>query len=205
LYNHERKFRQDVHAAVLDLSVGQKDLQQCADAVMRLRAEYLFGTGKMDSIHFRYTNGFEARFGRWRAGDRIRVQGNTCTWLKAAAAPDSSHANLLRFLEKVFMYAGTRSLAGELRPVAKGNAPVAGDVMIHGGAPGHAMLVLDVAADAKGRHFALLAQSYMPAQQMHVVRNAEQPALGNWYEWGAGSYLRTPEWTFAWEERGRWP
>jgi hypothetical protein len=38
LYNGAPKFRQDVHAAVIDIDVGTRDLQQCADATMRLRA-----------------------------------------------------------------------------------------------------------------------------------------------------------------------
>src|SRR5712675_2018064 len=42
LYNGLPKRNQTAQFAVLDISVGNKDLQQCADAVMRLRAEYLF-------------------------------------------------------------------------------------------------------------------------------------------------------------------
>ncbi|MEJ8843932.1 DUF4846 domain-containing protein [Lacibacter sp. H375] len=41
LYNGRPKYNQTAQYAVLNISVGQKDLQQCADAVMRLRAEYL--------------------------------------------------------------------------------------------------------------------------------------------------------------------
>ncbi len=52
LYNGNPKARQDVHAAVLDLSVGTRDLQQCADAVIRLRAEYLIESGREDEIAF---------------------------------------------------------------------------------------------------------------------------------------------------------
>jgi len=44
-----------------------------------------------------------------------------------------------------------------------------GDVMIRAGSPGHAMLVVDVAEDERGRRIYLLAQSYMPAQDIHIV------------------------------------
>ena len=40
-FNGYPKTNQLVQFAVLNISVGNKDLQQCADAVMRLRAEYL--------------------------------------------------------------------------------------------------------------------------------------------------------------------
>ena len=42
LYNGSLKPNQSAQFAVVDISVGNKDLQQCADAVMRLRAEYLY-------------------------------------------------------------------------------------------------------------------------------------------------------------------
>ncbi|MDR3713868.1 MAG: DUF4846 domain-containing protein [Puia sp.] len=41
LYDGSRKQNQSAQFAVLDISVGKEDLQQCADAVMRLRAGYL--------------------------------------------------------------------------------------------------------------------------------------------------------------------
>lgn len=47
-----RKYNQSAQFAVLNISVGKKDLQQCANAVMRLRAEYLYSQKKYDEIIF---------------------------------------------------------------------------------------------------------------------------------------------------------
>ena len=199
LFDGRTKSRQDVHAAVLDVSVGERDLQQCADAVMRLRAEYLFVSGQQDRIAFHFTNGFLAEWKRWRMGDRIVVRGNQCTWVKQAA-PDGSHAQLLKFMATVFTYAGTLSLSKELKPAS--GAIEAGDVFIQGGSPGHAVIVMDVARDAKGRTAFLLAQSYMPAQDIHVLKRPD--GQGAWYIAGEGEQLVTPEWTFRWEDRKRW-
>ncbi len=200
LHDGRKKPRQDVHAAVIDMSVGDRDLQQCADAVMRLRAEYLFAAGRQDEIAFDFTNGFRAEWKRWRQGDRIWCDGRRCAWRRAATA-DSSHAQLQRFLETVFMYAGTLSLSRELID-ASGLPLEPGDVFIRGGSPGHAMIVVDAARTGDGRTFFLLAQSYMPAQEIHIARNARTP-MGAWHEL-EGEQLRTPEWTFAWSERKRW-
>jgi hypothetical protein len=206
LYNGALKARQDVHAAVLDLSVGHRDLQQCADAVMRLRAEYLYASGRQDAIAFHFTNGFLAEWKRWRDGERIDVTGNTCRW-RRLAEPDASHAELLRFLEIVFTYAGTLSLAEELAAQTPADLPAEdlrpGDVFIQGGSPGHAVIVMDVAHGTDGRTAFLLAQSYMPAQEVHVLNDLAEPSLGAWFILGGGDRLRTPEWTFDWSDRRR--
>ena len=54
-----------------------------------------------------------------------------------------------------------------------------GDLLIHGGQPGHAVLVVDVAENSvTHQKFMLLAQSYMPAQSIHLLRNIDDPKLG---------------------------
>src|ERR1043166_5422526 len=42
LYNGQPKDDQSAHFAVLDMPLGDKDLQQCADAIMRLWAAFFF-------------------------------------------------------------------------------------------------------------------------------------------------------------------
>jgi len=74
LYDGARKANQSAHYRVLAIDVGKQNLQQCADAVMRLRAEYLFAHGKLDEIAFNFTSGARAAFKAWRQGHRPRVQ-----------------------------------------------------------------------------------------------------------------------------------
>ena len=204
LYNGSLKGRQDVHAAVIDMTVGEKDLQQCADAVMRLRAEYFFALDRFDDIHFRFTDGTLTNFGQWAQGTRYRVGGPHGTRAYITGVQGRSHGDLMNYLEVVFTYAGTLSLSKELALDASSSLSI-GDVFIKGGSPGHAVIVVDKALSADGRTAFLLAQSYMPAQQIHVLKNTRQPELGAWFMLEEHDRLYTPEWTFDWADRRRWP
>ncbi|WP_166648065.1 DUF4846 domain-containing protein [Hymenobacter sp. UV11] len=203
LYNGQLKDNQAVVAAVVDIDPGTKDLQQCADAVMRLRAEYLFSVNP-NKIHFHLTTGYDAWFSDFVAGRTFRVKGEDVLPAdKPTEAP--THAALGRYLLPVFGYAGTLSLSREVQPVPLAQVQP-GDVLVHGGRPGHAVLIADVATNARtGQRYILLAQSYMPAQNIHLLRNVDQPALGAWFAVpGPGATeFDTPEWTFACTELGR--
>ncbi|MCB9232033.1 MAG: DUF4846 domain-containing protein [Bacteroidia bacterium] len=194
LYNGQPKSRQDVHAAVVDLDVGTRDLQQCADAVMRMRAEYLYSLQDYRDIHFNYTNGFEVGFEKWRKGQRPVVNGNQVSW-QQKAAPDDSHASFRAYMDNIFNYAGTASLEKEMLPIYLTDLQP-GDVFIQGGHPGHAVLILDVAQNETGQKLFLLAQSYMPAQEFHLLKNPNSRDLSPWYSANFTGELNTPEWTF---------
>jgi len=194
LHDGRKKPHQDVHAAVIDIDVGQRDLQQCADAVMRLRAEYLFSMGRFENIHFRFTSGHEASYTRWRDDYRPTVRGSSVSWSRRADK-NSSYGGFREYLKTVFAYAGTLSLSRELPPRNVSDMRI-GDVFIRGGSPGHAVIVVDMAADAKGQRAFLLAQSYMPAQDIHVLKNPADANLSPWYSLPRGTTLHTPEWTF---------
>ncbi len=194
----------DVHAAVIDMDVGDRDLQQCADAVIRLRAEYLYSKGLYDRIHFNFTNGFNAEYKKWMEGYRIRVSGNEARWVEQESR-DASYGSFRKYLDVVFTYAGTLSLSQEMDRIDADELQP-GDVFLRGGSPGHCVIVVDMAVDPEtGRKVFLIAQSYMPAQDIHILKN---PAKGDgdpWYPLDFGDTLVTPEWMFTADEVYRFP
>lgn len=194
LYNGQLKGNQLAQAAVIDISVGKRDLQQCADAVMRLRAEYLFSQKRFDEIHFHFVNGFNCTYSKWRAGNRISVQGNKVSWVQSGSV-DYSYAGFMKYMETVFNYASTLSLEKELVSVNLKEVQI-GDVLIRGGSPGHAVIVVDMVENKAGKKLVLLAQSYMPAQDIHVLKNPMNKELSPWFDLEQMEKVYTPEWTF---------
>jgi hypothetical protein len=201
LFNGERKENQTAQFAVLDIPVGKRDLQQCADAVIRLRSEYLRDNHLESAIVFHAVDGTQIDYTSWRNGYRFILKNGRL--MKASAKPDNSNATFEKYLELVFTYCSTLSLEKELKPVNI-NDITPGDVFIRGGSPGHAVIVMDVAADSSGNRKFLLAQSYMPAQDIHILRN---PSFGGgmtpWFSIPAGEKLVTPEWVFRKSELKR--
>ncbi|MFW6369321.1 MAG: DUF4846 domain-containing protein [Myxococcota bacterium] len=201
LHDGRRKLNQSAHHLVIDMDTGPRDLQQCADAVIRLRAECLRAAGRGDDICFRFTSGDEARWTAWREGERPVVRGNQVTWVRSAAS-DSSHQSFRRYLDQVFVYAGSWSLERELRAVDDPRNAAPGDVLIRGGFPGHAVMVLDAAEHPDGRRVVLLGQSFMPAQDFHVLVNPGS-RTSPWYETASRGPVQTPEWRFDWSDLAR--
>lgn len=198
LFNGEEKRNQRAHAAVLEVDVEARDLQQCADAVMRLRAEYFYAQQRYADIHFNFVSGFNAEYARWRKGERIWVKGNQVGW-KAGQGATPDYRAFRKYLTMVFSYAGTASLVHELQP--KDQADIeAGDVLIKGGSPGHAVIVVDKAVNAAtGEVLVLLAQSYMPAQDIHVLVNPARSDGNPWYSVARdfGESVATAEYLFG--------
>ncbi|AMR31483.1 hypothetical protein A0256_08615 [Mucilaginibacter sp. PAMC 26640] len=153
-------------AGVVDMSIGTQDLQQCADAVMRLRGEYLFAKHDYNAISFNFTSGFKCDFVHY--ADGYRYSNNK--WVRKAKN-DYSYASFKRYMSLVFSYAGTLSLEKELKPLTNSSDLKTGDVFIHGGSPGHCFIILDVAENASHQKRFLLAQSFMPAQNIQVLQN----------------------------------
>ncbi len=202
LFDGSEKPWQNGAYAVVDIEIGNTDLQQCADAVIRLRAEYLYANAMYDDIHFNFTNGFRADYTKWAEGYRIKVSGNYASWHKITGA-DYGYATFRKYLNIVFSYAGTSSLSRELVSVPISDIRI-GDVFIHGGFPGHAMIVVDVAESNDGQKAVLVAQSYMPAQDIHIVTNLRNYKISPWYVISASTKeISFPEWCFPTDELKR--
>ncbi len=202
LYNNSKKLKQNIHIAVLSIDVGKKNLQQCADSVLRLRSEYLYKSKQYDKINFHLTNGQEFPYTKYRDGYRLKVEGNKTSLIKTAQ-PDDSYEAFRQYLDVLFTYAGTLSLSNECKNIDKSDMRI-GDIFIKGGTPGHCVIIVDMCDNDKGEKMFLLAQGYMPAQQIHILKNPESNSP--WYSINDLKYpFKTPEFTFEEKSLKRMP
>ena len=200
LYDGTLKANQRAHYKIINIDVGNNDLQQCADAIIRLYAEYLFSQRKYNSISFHFTSGDKASFESWINGMRPVIKGNKVSWKKSADY-DLSYKNFRKYLNIIFTYAGSYSLAKELNTVNDVNDIEVGDVFIQGGFPGHGVIVVSLSVNNNNnKKMFLLAQSYMPAQEIHILKNIENKTISPWFEVNGSEKLITPEWTFNWTD-----
>jgi hypothetical protein len=177
-YTGDPKINREVYCSVIDQDIDPVDLQQCADAVMRLRGEYLFKQKKYKEIHFNFlSDGKPRHFTDYAKGDY-------------------SYAKFRKYMKYIFSYANTASLRAELKVRFITDMQI-GDVLIQKGNPyGHAVLVVNMAKDSTGNTVYMLAQSYMPAQETQILINRNSKSFSPWYPLKEGEII-TPEWRFT--------
>lgn len=172
---------QSEHAAVLSYDVGTKDLQQCADAIIRLRAEYLFETGQYSEIGFHFTSGDLFTWDDYKNGYRPVINSSNGVSFEKMALENDSKSNFRKYLDIIFTYAGTISLNNETIPLTAEDTIKTGDIIINPGSPGHAVLIAATATN-NNENIYLLVEGYTPAQSIHVLTNPFNDEINPWYK-----------------------
>jgi hypothetical protein len=177
---------QQKHTVIVQYDVGNKDLQQCADALMRLRAEYLFQQKRYSEIGFHFVSGQYYSWDDYCNGMRPLPKGSKVQFITATALSDKTHETLRKYLDIVYNYASTISLAKELKKV---NGFSVGTVIIHPGSPGHCCIIVDEATDESGEKVFKIVEGYSPAQTIYVLRNIWENGVSPWYRLGKGEII----------------
>lgn len=182
---------QGKHVAIIPFDVGQRDLQQCADAIIRLRAEYLYKHRQYDKIRFQFTSGHTFSWEDYCKGLLPRIRGSKLYFV-ATAPRSKTYASLRSYLDIVYTYAGTQSLYRELKPA---NEFAIGTIIVKPGSPGHCCIIIDEATRRDSTKVYKLAEGFMPAQSIYVLKN---PVDGSpWHALKEGEPVHTASYHFT--------
>jgi len=193
-YDGSKYFAQHWHDAILEVPVPKNGLQQCADALMRIRAEYLWEQNRKDEIGFKFTSGHYCSWKGYSQGYRPKIKGNKVTFHKTAVA-NTSKANFYKYLNLIYTYAGTASLHTELSKVKINNLQI-GDMLVQPGFPGHIEMIVDEVINESKNKLFVLAQGNTPAQNVCLLKNFENETISPWYEFSKGKAVYTPSYHF---------
>jgi hypothetical protein len=175
--------------SVLDMDA--RESQECADVVLRLRAEYLRLAGRDGDIVFSLTSAGRISWPKWKQGFRPHPSGNSVVFERTGRA-DGSRTSFDAFLGQVFQWCGTISLSKDGKP-ARPEDLQPGDFLSRDldAARGHAVLIADVIEDDAGHRLALVVQGAMPAMSPHVPVGE---ILGAWVPADPNAPFTVPGW-----------
>jgi hypothetical protein len=193
-YDGTAYFYQSGHVGVLEIPVPKNGLQQCADVLMRLRAEYLWNKNLKSKIGFQFTSGHYVSWQKYASGVRPKIKGNKVTFAKTAQE-DSSKKNFYKYLNLIYTYAGTLSLYTELPKIKDSNLQL-GDMLVTPGTPGHIVMLIDEIENEKGEKLFLLAQGNTPSQTMHLLKNTMDTSISPWIKLKNNMEVNIPAYTF---------
>lgn len=194
-YDDTEYFYQGGHIGVLEIPVPKNGLQQCADALIRIRSEYLWDSNRKAEIGFNFTSGHYCSWTKYAEGFRPKIKGSKVNFSKTASS-DHSKTNFYKYLNLIYMYSGTLSLYNELEPVDAKDLKI-GDMLIKGGSPGHIVMIADEVVNDSGDKLFLLFQGNTPAQSVHLVKNLKSTAISPWYQLENNAVIPVSNYTFS--------
>ncbi|MDC1162298.1 DUF4846 domain-containing protein [Tenacibaculum sp.] len=194
-YDGSKYVNQFGHIGILNISVPRNKLEQCADALIRLRAEFLWDSNKKNKIGFEFTSGDYCSWNKYAEGYRPQIKGNKVTFHKTMTA-NYSKSNFYKYLTLIYTYAGTLSLYNELSKVTSLEDLEIGDMLVNPGTPGHVVMLVDEVMNSNGQKLFVLAQGNTPAQNIHLLKNPRNISSSPWYRLKMKEYIEVPGYHF---------
>lgn len=208
LKKHDGSTRTDAgEAAVLQVSLSDKNHEGPAGAMARLIAEYFYHESRYEKISFTLGSQFDFNFDRWSEGKLLSVNGNSIKYVSGGTSGTGAD-NFDKFLQVLFHYISVDTLKKDMTLVADPDTDAirVGDIFIGADSAGKTAcaMVVDLSTDdVTGKQIMLLAQGGAPAQELHIVKNTGNADLSPWYDCGFAMELKTPDATYDIESRYR--
>ncbi|KAA3618757.1 MAG: hypothetical protein DWQ05_07285 [Calditrichaeota bacterium] len=158
-------------AAVVNLDIRGKKLEQCMDILQRLFAEYCLAEDKSEDIKFLLPDKSLLTWKSWQRGWRPQRTGGSFPIFQLAPAQDSRE-NFEAYVREIFYYSGTQTNYFGLKSIEINKIKI-GDFIIKRGRKGHAVILVDIAVNEAGQQIAIFAQGDTPACELHLLKNKD--------------------------------
>lgn len=205
---HTGESRTDAgEAAVMDVSLGEKNYEGPAGSMVRLLAEYFYSQSRYDDIEFTLGVQFAYDFNHWREGKVLQVDGNSIKWVSGGQSGDDGE-NFEKYLQTLFRHVSVDTMKKDMTLIENpdSNEIRTGDVFIGKDKNGKTIcaMVVDICqSDVSDARYMLLAQGGSPAQMLHIVENPGDAENSPWYDCGFSNELVTPDASYDIESRYR--
>ncbi len=156
-------------AAVVDMNVKGRRLEQCMDILLRLYSDYLIANGKRDSLKFPLPDGLPLSWKQWRAGFRPLFKGLHFQLRKSGSA-DSSTKSFHNYLNTIFSYTGSQTFFHYYPDISPDKLQI-GDFIVRKVRKGHAVLIIDMVENVRAQKMVLVGQGDTPACPFYILRN----------------------------------
>lgn len=177
--------------SVLDMDlINKSNLQESANSVIRLYAEFLYEKGRFDDIAFNLltTPAFRLDFRTWSEGGRLIEEGNSITWCKEHGDhckhrdvdTGTEYGIFKYYMQNVMLHSNISSLPSNMKSVSMNEVTV-GDVIVYADSKVPDIIV-DMAENADGSKLLLIARGGNPASEIFVVRNESNADLNPWHD-----------------------
>ena len=163
-----------VVAAVLDLDIKGRRLEQCMDILVRLYADYLWQNKQGKDLILPLPGGYWLTWADWKKGFRPIFKGIEVRLFLSAQA-DSGEMSYKKYLNTVFAESHTQQFYHAYKPITPEMVAV-GDFIVKKGTKGHAVLIADMAVNEHGDLIALVGNGDTPACQFFLINYKKDEA-----------------------------